>query len=529
MMQKSILDSALLGVEKKPLKMGELSGPIARQLTDRPDAPEQFLLEAAVLDTYYHEAGKLPSKLDFEPLESAIEETNPLVSKNMAAVFSLIDQSESKIKERIFNLWLDRLIEMGEIATPEILLGVLFYGNACTAKTKAKVLAVIGNRGKWLLSLDAMLNYKTPVEDNARAWEEGSTSERTAALHKVLGADVPKAVSMLRATWEEASINEKLGFIQALKSKKHKDILDFAQDLHKREFAYKATEKKREKDCRNALAMLLLAYPASELHQTTKARLQSYFKSDVKKRLMGLVKSKGNLGYKLPQEADATFWNADQMEQAYGLEGSKYDLAKYNDVLQYWLSEFLENFPAEHWIANTEHSLNDFLNCFLEGEPFKMIVRGKKQAVFLNAIIKNAHNFPNEALGLLLLERVPPREHPDLLKILKVARFEQFILDNGLETDDHILQHGPQGKDALWSLDFSEKIIQQVFDKAPKNGIPWQLGTAVAMQMPTEVNGLLQRLHSKAQEQDFFKQWTTHIYDPIHEAIRVRELLKDHH
>ncbi|MCB0514572.1 MAG: DUF5691 domain-containing protein [Chitinophagales bacterium] len=523
---KNVMDTALLGVSKKNLQKQDLPTDIANMLNVQADEPELSFLQAACMSYYYYEAAKIPSKLEFTPQDFIIEEEKEAISDQLLQAFILIDKSDTKLKEAFLDLWLDKVIANNQIADADILLKLLAVGNTFSVNTKSKILQVIGNTGKWILTLDNYFNYNIKHQNLQQLWEEGSTEERIQVLKKTLAADVAQAVAMLQATWAQASIHEKYNFINALKGKYTAEVFSFVKDKYENEFCYKPKEKQKEKQCRKALAMYLLAFPQSDLQQKTCSTLQQYFKQQSSTKLLGLLKSKAKISYALPQNENAQFWNTVLMEQMFGFETTKYDAAYFNDIFQYWLSEFLANIPAQTWINGTEISTENFVTCLVDAPAFNMKIQGKDYPVFLSAIVQNVQQFPNEGLNLLLLDKFEIREHPELLKSLSKENFEKFVSKHDYFTDGYLLPHRTKEINETWSLAFSEQLIQKNYEQyLAIRHYAWQLGAEVAMHIHPSADAHLQRLHAKAQHTDFFTQWNNHFYSPINEAIQLKKLL----
>lgn len=526
-MWQHLIEIALLGTEKKALNTEVFPPEIQASLGKSHADPEQTYLEAAALCCLYLEAGKCPPQIKGEIDETIVEETLDYAPAHFSEIFKQLDNAHYRFKEKLCNLWLDAIIRKNLIVSPDIIIDLLGLGNSFSEITRTKILKVIGNKGNWILSLQSAFQYNQPLRDEL-VWAEGSSSERKNLLLKFLRINGGEAIELLKTTWEQEPLVNKRIYLDLIKDFRTPEVIAFAQHLNECEFAFNPKEKKTEKECRSIVAEILLGSKETILHQSTINKLTLYFSSEKKKSFLGLV-LKGQTEYQLPEESDAEFWNAANMEQTYGFEGKNYDISKFNNINQFWLSSFIEAIPARDWLSGALSNYNDFLTCFLDNEKFKIKVKGKDQPVFLPAIMQNAQKFSDNELALSLLNRLPATEAIPLLQHLKPEEFELFIRKNKYYADSEILQSGPYSVEESWSSSFSAYILSSIFDLAMQasNTNLNSLGLVMAQYLHTDAYDTLQKYQDKANGSTFYYQWNTSIYEPVNSVLQIRKLIKE--
>jgi hypothetical protein len=522
-MWQHLIQSALLGIEKKPVNQ-EVFPVEIRNFFNQQSNSEQAFLETSALIYFYMEAGKCPPKMTIEADSQIIEEKLETAPSHINEIFGLLDKAKPILKEKLLNLWLDLLIKKQYIVSPEIVIDLLSVGNSYSEITKSKILRVIGNKGNWIMSFNSGLQYKKASKDES-VWTEGNTNERKTLLSKMFKTNPEAAISLLQSTWEQEPLVNKRAFLDILKEFRNGAVMVFAENLFEKEFAYNPKEKKTEKECRKILASILLGYRESSLHQSTMKRLTAYLNIEKKKGLLGLG-SKKLTDFQLPDEEDGEFWNADSMEQTYGFEVKNYDISMFKTANLFWFSCFMEFIPSDAWIGDHFDSYQAFLDCFIGKEEFKVKIGGKVQPVFLNAMMQNASYFSNNQLSLRLLSIIPTNEALPLLKNLMPEEFEQFVKKNNYFADEEVLQSGPYNVDESWSTSFSEYMLSSIYDSLQMTSNLNAMGMLISQYINTEAYSTLQKYQEKINGSSFYYKWNTFIYEPVNAVLQIRKLIK---
>lgn len=153
-------------------------------------SPEEQLLARAAAITVYRRAGARP-RTGFRPLEPAPAETLPLCSEAAAVRLATILGGEFA---GVLDEWLALARARGLRAPPELVPALLAAGRA----RREDVLAVAGERGRWLARVDDMWAWAAPDEN---AWLTGAVDERRAWLRERRAADPVAARTALEETW----------------------------------------------------------------------------------------------------------------------------------------------------------------------------------------------------------------------------------------------------------------------------------------------------------------------------------------
>ncbi|MCB8964362.1 MAG: hypothetical protein H6536_04895 [Bacteroidales bacterium] len=525
-MWQHLVEVALLGTEKKSLNHSTLPSEVQAHFNPTDTEPEHNLLVASALCHYYTETGREPQRAEGCIDESIIEETQEVAPPIYRDIYNRIDSTNLHFKESLLNYWLDSLIRKKLIIAPDGIVPLFNTAQNFADKTKAKIVEVIGNKGRWLLQFQSDFKY-TQTNITPQAWDEGTTANRKEHLTHMLHSNPENAIDLLKSAWDQESLVNKRGYLEMLKAVPHKSIVEFAENLYKNEFSFNTKEKKTEKECRKILATILLSSEETELHQRTVHQLKKYFVGEKKKGFLGLGAAKIGLEYQLPSDEDSQFWNAANMEQAYGLEPKHYDISIFENINQSWLSFFIEYIPANAWQNELIQSHADLLNCFLNGTNFTVSTNEKKRPTLLHAFIQNATTRNNKQLALELLVRIPTTEGIPLLKHITPKEFEKYVRDRKYFADYEILLNGPYGVDESWPIEFSEYILANVFEQALHQGNlnTNALGTVMAQHLHTETYTLLQRLNEKAKDSNLYYSWSKNLYEPINSILQIRKLI----
>jgi len=520
-----LLETALLGTGKRQVNTGLIPPEIKDLTIDQTSDPEQFFLETAAFSCLYYEAGKLPLKIEGDLDNSEYIENKSVAPYKYNKIFEIIESLQVRLRENLCNLWLDNLITNNYLVSSQILIQLLFTGNNFATETKSKITKVIGNKGKWILSLHPDLKYEE-IMDSIDVWTEGNTNERKSFLHKLLQNDPEEAIDMLRNTWETESMSSKKAFLDILIEYKDLSIIGFADTLYRGEFAFKPKEKKTEKECRKILVEILLGFEETLLHEETVSKLISYLNTDKKKGLLG-IGSKSQINYQLPETEDSHFWNATNIEQNFGFETKNYDISLFKNINQYWLSCFLQILPSEIWIKVFEDSYQAFLNCFIVNEEFKIQDNGELKSVFFNPILQNAIKFNDNRLSVALLPMLSPINSIHVIKNLKPDEFEQYVKKNKLFADENILANGPYSFAKSWSFAFCNFVISNVYEMTVKGSAYnlSNLGIVIAQHIHIDSGNMLEEFTSRTKYTPYSQSWENCIYKPVSKVIQIKKLI----
>jgi hypothetical protein len=241
---QELVSVALLGTERRqPVASAPLE--VVR------DKPEEQLLARAAAAAVYRRAGARPSK-GLHPLEPAPAETLPRCSDAAALQLGAILSGEFGA---VLDEWLGLAHARG-VRAPEELLPALL---GAARGRQDEVLAVAGERGRWLAGIDDAWGWAAADDD---VWRTGESDARRVWLREQRRNDAAGARAALEETWAKEDPRARLMLLPELATGLSLDdeaFLELALD-------------DRRKEVRAAAADLLARLPDSQLSRRMAAR-----------------------------------------------------------------------------------------------------------------------------------------------------------------------------------------------------------------------------------------------------------------
>ncbi len=509
-------ETALLGTDKKALDLQHLPEPVRLALkeVEAPDSDLQFL-EANSLFQFYELAGKMPSTFSGNIDETIIEEELTAAPKELMELYNRIESVDHQLKESALTLWLDVLIDNRQIISPDRLVELIDSGRNASNKTKAKIISVVGRKGRWILEHnDALAFTIAPTGDII--WSEGNMHDRRNMFTALRKTDPQSAITLLKSTWDTESIVNKKAFLELIRQTLVESDIPFLEELYT-EFKHHAREKKTEKECRRLVVAMLLVHDSTTLFKSTKEQLTKYIVSP-KKGIAGFVTGQTSGSFRIPDEEDE-FWNAQVMEVAYGFEVKNYDIALYNNVQQFWLSYFLEYLPFSFWVSAFGSDYRKAVQFWLLD---KIAISGQSVPIYLQTLIDNAVQLNDSELALALIHTQDAQSVLPLLRIVTPKDFEAFMVKNKYLDDVQLLSNGPFDQDQSWSLSFSEAVLKQAHELSEQNRASASLGKIIAQFVHHDSIDALYQINNKARESSAYYNWNTSIFQLVHPMLELR-------
>jgi hypothetical protein len=242
-----LVSAGLLGTERR-----EPDAP-ALVAVERASAEERLLAGAAT-SVVYRRAGALPRAAP-ERLAPAAAETLPRCSDAAALRLAVILGGDFL---GVLDEWLELARRRG-VRVPEELLPVLL--DHARGERRARVLAVAGERGRWLAGLDESWGWAAAGED---AWRTGSLDARRAWLREQRQRDPAAGRAALEEAWAEEEPRARGPLLAELRAGLGPDDEDFLE----------AALDDRRQEVRAVASDLLARLPGSALRtrMTERAR-----------------------------------------------------------------------------------------------------------------------------------------------------------------------------------------------------------------------------------------------------------------
>jgi Family of unknown function (DUF5691) len=526
-MLEKLINTALLGTDKMTFDENQLPESLRTILAENNEVDkETHFLRTISLVSLYEEAGRKPQRFSGEFSEEIKGENLQTASPKMSGILNEILDIQYYFRNDLLELWLEKLIENQQIVSPRVLVILLNQVESLPKKFHPKILKVIGTRGLFLL------NYKTnkineKPDDNEQIWTEGRLAERREFFINLRKENPTKALELLESTWKQESLNDKFAFLESIKNNfQQSDSIFLANILP--EFAYKAKEKKTQKECRAIVTGMLLGVPETQEYTRTEEALNSYFVNEKAKGVVAWALGKEQKIIGLPETED-DFWNVNFMLANYGFEPSP-DAAIFSTNQRYWLACLLEILPFEFWSNHLERDLENTLQYFVS-ENFTVKLEGKKKAILLNALIRNAVWFRNIDLAKALFKVTPLYEQTPLLPILSIPDKEQYLIDTKQLTNLTILETCFGDWRGTWSADFSTKILRECYASMIERNtfLPERLGAMMAQCLhPSSSNFLVNaKVYPVSATPYYTNYWEKHFVNSIIKTFEIKQKIAE--
>ena len=241
---RELVSTALLGTERRePTADAPLA--IARE------TPEEQLLARAATAAVYRRAGTLPRQ-GLRPVDQAAPESLPRCSD--AAALRLVAILGGEFSG-VLDEWLELARERAVRAPAELVPALLAAGRG----RRDAVLAVAGERGRWLSRLDDAWDVGADDDD---VWRTGTLEARRSWLRRGRADDPATARAALEETWDEEDPRTRAALLGELAT---------GLSLDDEAFLEAALDDRRQ-EVRATAADLLARLPESQLSLRTTER-----------------------------------------------------------------------------------------------------------------------------------------------------------------------------------------------------------------------------------------------------------------
>lgn len=277
---EEIVKTALLGTEKYPWSpdaaLGETGAAIQSSQADREDGFLRYAAAALVFES----AGCNPAQ-GAEVVPECPAERLPEMPERAASwlVSALATGDEVLLDYLLYQAQLN-----GEIVPPTTVPAILDLARK-ESKKNAALIAVAGERGKWLIGINPLWNPLVEVVGEASQvdWETGTHEQRKAFIIGLRKADPAAAIPLLQSAFPAENANNRMEFLELLQEGLNRDDEPFLVSLL-------SDKSKKVKETATELLRSLPGSAMSELYlaharQALQVREQRYLLVSKKKVL----------------------------------------------------------------------------------------------------------------------------------------------------------------------------------------------------------------------------------------------------
>jgi Family of unknown function (DUF5691) len=350
-MWSEIVTAAVIGSERQEIKIPKTSDSLSELVArlDNNDR-ERVLLGAAAAAALYLRAGRLPVK-DHRSLPEAcphddVPRCNPGAGERLKLM--LRGQYQELLPE-----WLACVAAARQRVQEELLPSVLDLWTARFELSEA-ILAVLGNRGKWLAAQSAEWRAIFGFADGS-VWEDGSIDQRRIYLENLRRRDPAGARELVATAWEQESPKNRADLLQTLAqglSPDDEPLLERALD-------------DKWSMVRRTAADLLSRLPESALVDRMRERAMRHiaFKDRARGRL--------EIEIALPEVR--------------GEEMIRDGIVKVPPHSQigeraWWLQQMLTAVPPSFWLQRSQRTINELLKAGKKSEWSQLLLNGWSRA-----------------------------------------------------------------------------------------------------------------------------------------------------
>ncbi len=205
-----IAAAALLGTERQPFQLPNISGNLGNclsQLSDRPN--EAALLSAVGIVSLHQRVGWLPEARSVTQVESCSSDDLPRCSPRAARCLQQILEGQFP---QLLSEWLEKAAIAGQ-RVPEMLLPSLLDKGRQQRELRSPILPVLGQRGRWLAAKNPDWNYAVALTTEVD-WETGTPSARLLYLQDLRSHNPDRAIELLRSTWKQETAGDRAKFLE---------------------------------------------------------------------------------------------------------------------------------------------------------------------------------------------------------------------------------------------------------------------------------------------------------------------------
>ncbi|HYE55961.1 MAG TPA: DUF5691 domain-containing protein [Chitinophagaceae bacterium] len=426
-MWHDVINTALLGTDKKPTDTSNWTGQLAEAATlireSSPDKEEQFLQIAAVAFNY-RQCGVLPINKEAIPEAKAVAEEKKYCSVfAMQVLKDILDADSTPLLE----YWLQQCANTGTIARPDLLPEILTAARQLK-KLRPLAAACCGRRGEWLASFNNEWNFSV-TGTNEELWQTGSPEQRRAVLQEVRQADPQLAVQWLQQTWAQEDANTKTDLLQVFYTNLSDADIPFLESL--------ASDK--SKKVKEVALKLLKQIPSSSIVQQYTQALREMVVLKKEKSLLGFSRHV-SLQIQPSSLLDESIFKS-------GIEKLSSDKEISDD--EFVAFQLAKHTPPATWeiILNAD-----------PGKVIEILQKDKTGKKLLPAIIHSLTNFNEQRWAIAFMQH-SETFYLDIIPLLPLQQQEFYSRKFIEQHADTVIYYATKREDE-WSHEFAKSIFK---------------------------------------------------------------------
>jgi hypothetical protein len=450
-----IINTALLGTEKKPVAVAALPMPLqeaAAIVTEQSatDKEEQFLQLAAV-SFNFRQSGIKPLHEATLSVPEAEAESRRYCSIRAAQVLKDILAEDTP---PLLAFWLDHCVAAQQLVSPDLVPTLLSRAVNHKAMQPA-VTAICGRRGEWLSRFNSAWEFSAVVDDD-QLWQTGQPEQRRALLRRMRRQDAAKAREWLIQSWPQENANTRLELVKQL---------DGTMQMEDEPFLLDQLNERSQK-IKDEAIRLLKQLPGSILVTKYQELVQPMIFLKKEKTLLGMM-TKTSLQIQPPVVPE-------KGEYIPGIDKLSND--KFFTDGEFVLYQLMQNIPPAFWEQHFALPPAEILGLF-SGSNEK----------YVPAFVKATVQFGDQKWAQVYLEH---RDvfYADLLDLLPPSQQDAYCLRNFSQYADLIIQQAREWP-REWSFVLSKEIIGHTAKQPYQYNISFYK-TNIA-RIPAAVAGLL--------------------------------------
>lgn len=531
-MIKTILDTALLGTDRKPCDFKNLPKEIAERFNSESDESSdqgnQFL-DAITYHSFYQLMGESLLKWEAQEAIEEIHEEKDYCSKEIALLLKEISE-DSDIERDAFLFEMFQVIaQRNQILRPEVVLQMLDMFHHLGRDARVLLRRILGNRGEYILKFRSAIRLPKEGVVERGSWEDASAAARRIMFEEMHYEDPSGAIQLLSQDWDKESIRDKVAFAKIITEDFQPEDHAFVAEIYKRDFENVACKKVTERACKRVFSGMMASMEYAPLLDSVRDALQPYLKEKKAKQILGFGVGKTIHEIHLPQEPD-DIWNGENMSKLLGIETKNSDPKTFDCDPLFWLSEVIRIMPfSRFWPTVLKIEARDCLKYFLSSKEFKTTISGRKIEIFRDVLLENAMLKDDKELIIAILGIGYRPDLNTLLDRVDQGLYERFVLTNGLTSNFYFLSTRDHSEENRWSKRFAEKVLDDIFSSMAKAKFytDRSVGKRCAQFFPMEALPHLRKLSKESESKVYYNKWSNHVALPIERVALLRKRIEE--